>query len=660
MNLASRLTIVSLTTFSAVVAVLCIIIISALLGLQLNSEAHNATHSKNIVNLMQTLDGVAHNHAVERGLTAGFLGNPTANRRQQVITQRGNADAAEQKLRETLNTFNDPSIKGLLQPLLGKLSQKAAIRKEVDSLNGQNAFNGYSQINAYSINAISMLRASITSPKQQAAIEQSIHLAWLKERAGQARGKINGILARGTLNAVAQKDIQNYVTDMQTATTYLQNILPANELTAFNNIIRDQNSQNIAKVHQFIINSAPGEFTDPPVDSSAWFAVATTQIGQVKGLLDGRWGHNVALANQIYNTANNHMYLLIGGALGSLLLVIGINLSMVFGLKTQLRALMKKLAYVADSGDLSQPLALTGNNELTQVAISINRTHTSFKTMLDHVTQSVRASSSISSEFDEVSQEVMHDAQETQAHATSIAAAVEEMAQSSEELSGSAIETQKVSDALATQIKQTLKVNEEAQASIDMLTTQMSVINEKANATAQQVNAINSILATINAVSEQTNLLALNAAIEAARAGEYGRGFAVVADEVRNLATRSKDSTEEIVNLLEALQSASEQVTHAVSDGQKSIDTSVEKVNQAKQIAEELQSEADVLNQQAIQFAAVSTQQSQVSKQIAQQTHQVLDAATRELAATKKIESIRQHFTQTGQELQNSVDSFKH
>ncbi len=102
------------------------------------------------------------------------------------------------------------------------------------------------------------------------------------------------------------------------------------------------------------------------------------------------------------------------------------------------------------------------------------------------------------------------------------------------------------------------RINEQRLHSLKEINSEVSESMNNTNHVAMKLSeAVEEIGVTLNIIGEissSTNLLALNASIEAARAGEAGKGFAVVATQVGNLANNTKESLEQVANVIENVQ----------------------------------------------------------------------------------------------------------
>jgi len=145
-----------------------------------------------------------------------------------------------------------------------------------------------------------------------------------------------------------------------------------------------------------------------------------------------------------------------------------------------------------------------------------------------------------------VSAQVVHDAGDSAARASSVQDEARTTAQDLSAVSAAAEEMQASIGEITRQMQDSAAATV---ATVRDAQTAQTTMSELSSAALR----IGEVVKLINQIAGQTNLLALNATIEAARAGEAGKGFAVVASEVKNLASQTAHATTEISGQVEAI-----------------------------------------------------------------------------------------------------------
>ena len=199
---------------------------------------------------------------------------------------------------------------------------------------------------------------------------------------------------------------------------------------------------------------------------------------------------------------------------------------------------------------------------------------------------------------------------------------------------------------------------DEALSAIMALKEAVSSISVTVQELAQSTNDIGEAASLISTIAEQTNLLALNAAIEAARAGEQGRGFAVVADEVRSLASKTRESTDKIHNIIHVLAERSERAVRVSNDGMASAEQGTAIVEDTRKTLADINQAVSVIADQTFEMASAVEQQSSVAEHINQQVVEIADGAKDTQRASESSLDASQRLRKTVNEVHSVITRF--
>ncbi|MEM7420703.1 MAG: methyl-accepting chemotaxis protein [Pseudomonadota bacterium] len=659
MVLINRLSVVQLTLIGTGTLFLSIAFLAFKDINQSRTEMVNADLDTDLVTLVSAVERVAHHHAVERGLTAGFLGNPTEEARAKVKAQREKADDALDNLRTVANadwpeTFQ---VNNILNPLYTWENNKGTVRSNVDNLQGKEAFKYYSGLNSRALNAANSFTLLVSDSSAKQLLTQGLLLAQMKEKLGQRRGKLNAVMAKRSISEAVRDEVEAYNREITYLTDKILLNLSDEFLSQFKALSSSSVSERIDDISARAIQESP-DFTTLP-SSSEWFGMATEQIGQVAKILGTVFEQVKQNADDKASSAYSALIITIVMVVLVIVFIAIIYQALISIITKQLKVLVANLDKIATQGDLTVDVSMSTSNELGEISRSVNTTILALRDLVKGLGTSIATSSRLSAQLEKASSEMLKDAGNTQQLTANIASAVEQVAVTSREIAQSSLDTLSASKQLDELANQSLKANQNIRNSMEMLADDIKGVQKNAGEMEMKVGEISTILETINTLSDQTNLLALNAAIEAARAGEHGRGFAVVADEVRKLAQSSRESSDKISTLLSSLREASVVVVNDINKNVESISNSMETTTEGRKTAEQVKEAAGNVEDMANNMSSAAEQQSVTTEEIAKELVTVEEAARHEVDIAQNLSNLSGEMQANNQLLQHTIDGFK-
>lgn len=198
----------------------------------------------------------------------------------------------------------------------------------------------------------------------------------------------------------------------------------------------------------------------------------------------------------------------------------------------------------------------------------------------------------------------------------------------------------------------------ESEQSLKQLTQTLEDTSKSVDALAADCQSAIGMISEVQNIAEQTNLLALNAAIEAARAGELGRGFAVVADEVRSLATRSKESTERISQIIYRLEQSSKTSVQTIHQSAELAMFNSQKSQEVVVNFDNISSSLQTMRHLGADIAQISELQDQSTQKLLAEATQVEHVAIQSKQASLRIADSMSGLTTEFEQLEKRLMAF--
>ncbi|WP_440447122.1 methyl-accepting chemotaxis protein [Pseudomonas benzenivorans] len=307
-----------------------------------------------------------------------------------------------------------------------------------------------------------------------------------------------------------------------------------------------------------------------------------------------------------------------------------------------IRQLIEHIAQLS-RGNLGQRVDASRQDELGRLATAANTLRDFLAETFGHLQRSSANLDGASGELNAIAALMAEGSRKQFSRTDQVATAMHEMSATAQEVARHAAEAARAADDADHSAQQGEQVMRATIETITGMRGEIASTAEVIRRLEEDSSRIGKVLEVIRGIAEQTNLLALNAAIEAARAGEQGRGFAVVADEVRTLAQRTAESTAEINQIIETVQTGAVNAVRAIENGQNRSEAGVTQVTEAGAMLQRITGAVEAIRDMNRQIATAAEEQTSVAEDISRNLTEITAIATANQDNVQRTEAASQN-----------------
>jgi methyl-accepting chemotaxis protein len=495
-------------------------------------------------------------------------------------------------------------------------------------------------------------------------IQKSItdSLPQVEENLGQLRGLSSGIAAKGTITTEESIKLASKIAMIQqniNSVKRTMRIIMRENLILSSKINHDVNqaidiSERYLRFVEKVILFTP-KITTP---ADTLFAQGTEAIEANFALFDILSSELSGLVQQRISAFYSRMMTLITITLT----ITAIAIYLFAGFYQSFITAIHKLKTASDSmasGNLTEQIHLANKDEFNEVALSFNTMATQFNGVIRQLENSIEQVAAAAEQMSITSKETSTGVQQQHEEIEQVAAAMTEMSATAQEVARNAQETATATQDADNTAAEGSKIVANTVTIISSLAKEVEEAMSVVKNLKQDGDNIGTVLDVIRGIAEQTNLLALNAAIEAARAGEHGRGFAVVADEVRTLASRTQESTQEIQDMIERIQTGTDQAVTVMEEGQKRTEITVEETNKGSEFLNSIITSVAKIDDMCIQIASAAEEQSAVADDISRSIEHINQVTLDTALGSRQVAESSNNLALLASDLQGLINRFK-